>query len=65
MIIKAKGGVDYEGARVGVLDTGSGGQEIFLWVGRNDDSEDDERVAVLSRSEVVRLITALTKELAR
>lgn len=64
MIIKAKGGVDYEGARVGVLDACDDGK-VFLWVGRKDDSEDEERVAVLSRSEITRLIVALTKELSR
>ena len=64
MIIKAKGGIDYEGARVGVIDACDDGK-VFLWVGRKDDSEDDERVAVLDRSEIARLITALTKELAR
>lgn len=64
MIIKAKGGVDYEGARVGMIDACDDGK-VFLWVGRKDDSEDDERVAVLDRKEIARLITALTKELAR
>ena len=64
MIIRAKGGVDYEGARVGVLDAADDGR-IFLWVGRKDDSEDEERVAVLDRDEIRRLVTALVKELAK
>lgn len=52
-----------ERTRIGVMGPDDG--EIYLWIGRKDDTEDDERVAILSRAECLRLIKALQKAIER
>ena len=59
MKFKTKGSEVGEPAYVGVVSAADG--EVFLWVGRSDDKEDEERVAVLDNEEVLKLISMLSQ----
>jgi hypothetical protein len=52
---------EYERARVGIIFARRKGENIYLWVGRNDEESDNDRVAILTPSEALKVAGALVR----